>query len=301
MPEQYSTVGVDAPADAEPPAADPSEFRPKRRRRTALALAISLPVLVAGGVAAFLLLPGIFAEPEPPTLTAVQVDRIGQEIDEREQLLTDLASHRADYREQLARWGSAVKAAEAHRAASTQPTPSVPNPGGGAMPGNDPDGRVFLDSIGATDVGVLFEAGPENCGYSGAGGDGLVWSGGCVRGEYPNTLFMAWDPGAEPLVWSIFVHEAMHWFQNEKYIEIVFVAESAAIDHALWDAQWEADASCRAVAVYGVPIEDYADSSSPCTVDGWYEGWIVDHMASLGATWGPPDPATFELAESSRP
>ncbi len=287
---------------------DPESIEPelsappsKGRRGIVVALAVGLPVLVAGALLAVLLLSGAFAEPEPPALTATQSDRIGQEIDERAELLTELDSLRADYQERVARWDHAESSAQVHRTLTTQPVPSVANPGGTSMPGDDPDGRQFLDSIGATDVTVFFEAGAENCGFYGAGGYGQVWSGGCVRGEYPNTLFMAWDPGAEPVVWPIFVHEAMHWYQDETYIEVVFVAEFAGVDPALWEPQWEADASCRAIAAYGLSIEDYADSSSPCTVEGWYEGWILTHMEALGATMGPPDPTTFELTESSRP
>lgn len=287
--------------DPESIAVEPSTPRPRRRRGTVVALAVGLPVLVAGAVVAFLLVSGVFAEPEPPALTATQSDRIGQEIDERAELLTELDSLRADYQERVARWDRAESSAQTHRTSTTQPIPSVANPGGTAMPGDDPDGRQFLDSIGATDVTVFFESGAENCGFYGAGGYGQVWSGGCVRGEYPNTLFMAWDPGAESIVWSIFVHEAMHWYQNETYIEVVFVADLAGVDPAQWQTQWEVDASCRAIAAYGLSIEDYADSTSPCTVEGWYEGWILTHMEALGATMGPPDPSTFELTESSRP
>jgi hypothetical protein len=170
------------------------------------------------------------------------------------------------------------------------------------MPGDDPYGRAFLDSIGATDVTVVFEAGPENCGYNGGDGGGdYYYAGGCFNPEYANTLFMAWDPGAEDLVRSIFVHEAMHWYQNEHYLQDTYLADFAHVDFAAYNERWEADASCRAVYVYGIPIEEYADSTSPCTIDGWYEGFIKDYLASLGVHVTEPDPAAFEVAEASRP
>jgi hypothetical protein len=170
------------------------------------------------------------------------------------------------------------------------------------MPGGDPYGRAFLDSIGATDVTVVFDAGPDNCGYYGNGGGyGYVYAGGCFRGDYANTLYMAWDPGAEDIVWPIFVHEAMHWFQAETYAQDTYLADFAGIDQSQYNERWEADASCRAVYVYGMSLSDYEGSSSPCTIDGWYEGFIADYLTSLGANLAEPDPATYELSESSRP
>jgi len=277
---------------------------PRRRRRFALVLALSigLPLLAAGGVVGYLAFTGAFAEPESPHLTASQADRIDDEIAEREDLLSQLDGRRSDYRTQLTQWNQSEQWARDFYADAAQPTAAVGNPGGGAMPGDDPYGRAFLDSIGATDVSVFFEAGPENCGYTGSGGGAdFAYAGGCFRAEYPNTLYMAWDPQAESVVWPIFVHEAMHWFQDEKYVQATYLAEFAGIDASTYNERWEADASCRAVYVYGMSIDDYVDSSSPCTIDGWYEGWITDYLTSLGAHLTAPDPATFELAETSRP
>ena len=289
-----------APFTFESPAVEP----PLRKRRTALivSLAVGVPVLAAAGVFAFLLLSGAFADPEPPQLTAAQADRIEDEVAEREDLLGQLDEKRSEFRTAVDQWDqSEVWAEEAHGPAD-QPTVAVPNPGGDAMPGDDPTGRAFLDSIGATDVSVVFDAGPDNCGYYGNGGQAdYVYAGGCFRGDYANTLYMAWDSGAEDLVWAIFVHEAMHWFQAEKYAQATYLANFAGIDAASYNDKWEADASCRAVYVYGMSLDDYADSSSPCTIDGWYEGWISDYLTSLGADLAEPDPAAYELAETSRP
>ncbi|MBX3098417.1 MAG: hypothetical protein KF761_02455 [Salinibacterium sp.] len=276
---------------------------PRRRGRLVLILVLSvgLPLLALGGTAGYLVLSGAFADPEPPHLSAVQSERIESEVIERSDLLGTLDAQRDEYNTEVSQWEQSASWAATELESSAQPTPSVSNPGGGAMPGDDPYGRAFLDSIGATDVTVVFEAGPENCGYSGGHDDGYVYAGGCFNGAYPNTLFMAWDEGAEDIVRSIFVHEAMHWYQNEHYLQATYLADFAGIDSSTYNERWEADASCRAVYVYGIPIEDYADSSSPCTINGWYEGFIGDYLASLGAKLTEPDPAAFELVEASRP
>ncbi len=299
LPSQNVHEVVDYP----PPGDElPDELPPRKRRLgLILSLSIGLPVLAASGVSAFLLLSGAFAEPEPPELTALQSGRIGDEVAERSELLDTLDEQRALYLSRKSDWTQSLTWADEFYATTTAPTPVVANPGGDAMPGDDPYGRAFLDSIGATDVTVVFEAGPENCGYAGERMEGYVYSGGCFSAQYANTLFMAWDPGAEDSVWPIFVHEAMHWFQDETYIQDVYLAELAGIDNAAYNSIWEADASCRAVYVHGLSIDDYVDTSSPCTIDGWYEGYIADHLASLGAHLTEPDPATFEVEESSRP
>ncbi len=277
---------------------------PPRKRRTALivSLAVGVPVLAAAGVFAFLYFSGAFADPEPPQLTAAQADRIEDEVAEREDLLGQLDDKRGEFRTAVDQWDQSEAWAEEAHGPADQPAVAVPNPGGDAMPGDDPTGRAFLDSIGATDVSVVFDAGPDNCGYYGNGGQAdYVYAGGCFRGDYANTLYMAWDSGAEDLVWAIFVHEAMHWFQAEKYTQATYLANFAGIEAASYNDKWEADASCRAVYVYGMSLDDYVDSSSPCTIDGWYEGWISDYLISLGADLAEPDPAAYELAETSRP
>jgi hypothetical protein len=300
---------------ATPPPAQPFEFAepthpgpdaraPRRGRRLALVLSLCLgiPVLAGGGVLGYLLVTGAFAEPEPPALTAAQGDRIEAEVAERGDLLEELDGKRAAFRTALTQWTQSLTWTEDALGAAEQPGVAVANPGGGALPGGDPSGRGFLDSIGATDVSVVFDAGPDNCGYYGnSGGSGYVYAGGCFRSEHSNTLYMAWDSGAEDLVWPIFVHEAMHWYQNEHYLQATYLADFAGIDSESYNDKWEADASCRAVYVYGMSLDDYADSSSPCTIDGWYEGWLADYLTSLGANLAEPDPAAYELAEASRP
>ena len=286
----------------EPLRRDRTAERPRPRRLALiLALAAGLPLLALSGVGGYLVLTGAFADPEPAHLTAAQGSRIDSEVTERSDLLGKLDAQRDKYRTEVSQWEQSASWTATDLESADQPTPSVANPGGDAMPGDDPYGRAFLDSIGATDVTVFFEAGPENCGYYGGHDDGFVYAGGCFNGAYANTLFMAWDEGAEDIVWSIFVHEAMHWYQNEHYLQATYLANFAGIESSTYNERWEADASCRAVYVYGIPIAEYVGSSSPCTIDGWYEGFIDDYLTSLGAKLTEPDPATFELVEASRP
>lgn len=285
------------------PLAPPVEPAPRRRYTAVIvSLAVGLPLLIAGGVVGVLAVAAALKEPEPPRLTASQSDRIEVEVAERGEVLLALDEKRDEYRTAEDEWDQSVSWAEDAHGPADQPVVAVPNPGGSALPGDDPAGRAFLDSIGATDVQVVFDAGPDNCGYYGnGGGPYTLYAGGCFRGEFPNTLYMAWDPGAEDVASAIFVHEAMHWFQAERYAQDTYLADFAGIDSASYSAEWEADASCRAVYVYGRSLADYADTTSPCTIDGWYEGWIADYLTSRGAQLTEPDPATYELAESSRP
>jgi len=305
---EYPPTPPAAPFQFEPQLYTPPPLPPvqPRHRRLALvlSLAIGIPVLLlaGGAVVVVLALLGTFAPPAPPQLSALDGQRIQAEVVERSDLLAQLDTARSQYRTDLDNWTNTATWAADDLAGTATPSASVANPGGDAMPGDDPYGRAFLDSIGATDVTVLFEAGPENCGYAGTGGeDGYVYAGGCFNGAYPNTLFMAWDPGAEDLVRSIFVHEAMHWYQNENYLQVEYLADVAGIDRGSYTERWEADASCRAVYVHGIPLEEYVGSSSPCTIDGWYEGFIEDYLAGLGAKVAEPDPASYEVAEASRP
>jgi hypothetical protein len=301
---------MDEPIPAQPPHQDllPPQ-RPQRpgpnRLPLILALAVGLPVFIIGGVlgnvAISVVSSALLPDPAPPHLTAAQLEVIDGEVDERAEVVAELDDQRYLYESRLSEWDQSLAWADEFYTSTAAPTPAAANPGGDAMPGDDPYGRVFLDSIGATDVTVVFEAGPENCGYYGNGGQYDYYVGGCFDPAYPNTLFMAWDPGGESLVRAIFVHEAMHWFQDETYIQDTYLADFDGIDFGQYSTTWEADASCRAVYVYGVPIEEYVDSTSPCTIVVWYEGFIADHLVALGADLSEPDPADFETTESSRP
>lgn len=278
--------------------------RKGKRVALAITLSVGLPLLAAGGLAGYLAIASALADARPPALSAAQSDSIEAELAEHADLLAQLDDQRDAYTTAVSQWDQSLSWAEEAHGPADQPAVAVANPGGDALPGGDPYGRAFLDSIGATDVVVVFDAGPDNCGYygnAGGGDSGYVYAGGCFRADHANTLYMAWDSGAEDIVWPIFVHEAMHWYQAEHYVQDTYLADFAGIDASTYNERWEADASCRAVYVYGMSISDYEGSSSPCTIDGWYEGFIADYLTSLGANLVEPDPATYELAEPSRP
>jgi hypothetical protein len=206
-----------------------------------------------------------------------------------------------EYRESAARWASYEAAATQWRGEEAAPAPPRPNPGGG-LPGGDGDERAFLESIGGADVQLQIDGGPQNCGYTAARfGPGLA-SGGCYRPGYRDWLFLAWDAGVDPdEVWPVFVHEAMHWYQWENYATVFEAVESSDADDDAYGDIIETDASCRAVFVHGIPRARYDQSSAPCDLDDWYEGWIVDRIAELGVPVAAPDPEAFEPLAVARP
>jgi len=208
----------------------------------------------------------------------------------------------ADFESDHRAWDDEHAQVEEWKTGDDSPLLAVPNPGGPAMPGADPDGRAFLASIGADRVQVAFDAGDENCGYHLSERTGYeIVVGGCYSTRYPNWLFLAWDPGMESSVWAVFVHEAMHWYQYQNYYPAFLAADRAGVTDDQYGPELEADASCRAVYVYGIPASDYVDTSSPCDVDGWYDGWLLDHLASLGVQVTEPVAADYEVLEAVRP
>src|SRR4051812_38358955 len=74
VPDVQAVTGTDA-LPAEQPAP------PRRRRRRVIALAIAVPLVLAGGTLGTLALLGVFDKPKPPHLTAVQEKRIAAEVD----------------------------------------------------------------------------------------------------------------------------------------------------------------------------------------------------------------------------
>jgi type II secretory pathway pseudopilin PulG len=282
--------------------APPAEA-PRRRRRWPWILLVLIVLALAGTAG------GVWLAHEAQVradaaraLTAGQQQVIAGAIGALSETDDRIAAQRDTFRTDLAGWDADEAATAQWQQSTDAPSPAVANPGGGAMPGDDPTGRAFLDSIGATDVQVIFDAGPENCGYSGAGSD--AWSytaGGCYDTRYRNWLFLAWERGGEELVWPVFVHEAMHWYQYQQYYPLFLAADRAGVAHDAYVGALEGDASCRAVYVYGIHADEYEDSSSPCDVDGWYEGWLRDHLASLGVRTTEPVATEYEVLEVTRP
>jgi hypothetical protein len=151
-------------------------------------------------------------------------------------------------------------------------------------------------------VQLVLDAGSDNCGYQ-AGGNGpyTLVLGGCFDTRFPNTVLLAWEPGTEDRVWAIFVHEVMHWYQYQTYYPAFLAAQRVGVDEDAYVTALESDASCRAVNLHGVPASQYATTSAPCSVDGWYDGWLLDQLASLGVPVIEPVAETYEVSAVTRP
>lgn len=299
---------VAGPSGTEPTGSAALEAPPRPRTSRGLVAGLVGGSLAAGaaGIALAVALAPLLLEwtlPRPaPAVSAAQAGVIEQALADRADLAAQLDAAAAEYRADAADWQSYLDGAEQWRALTAAPPEPVPNPGGDAMPGDDPTGRAFLDSIGAGSVSVSFDAGERNCGYAGASSPWMVAVGGCFSTQYPDTLFLAWDRGGEAAVWAIFVHEAMHWYQAEHGYELYLAVADARVDPAEWTAALEIDASCRAVFEHGIPIEDYESTSSPCSIGSeWHDGWLRDRAAALGAMVSAPDPESYEVLPEARP
>jgi hypothetical protein len=303
----HAQPDTDAPDTDAPPSEAPLMWAPveppRRRRRWPWIVAV-LVLLAIAATAGGLWLAGE-AKERADAARAVSADEqevIAAAIEVLAPTDAQISAQRDAYQTDAAEWDADEAATAQWQATADAPPAVVGNPGGSAMPGADPTGRAFLDSIGATDVQVMFDAGPDNCGYSSAGSEGWTYTaGGCYDTRFRNWLFLAWDRGGEDLVWPVFVHEAMHWYQYQQYYALFLAADRAGIAHEAYGASVESDASCRAVYVHGIDAEEYEDSSSPCDVDGWYEGWLRDKLVGLGARAAEPTPAEYEVSEVIRP
>lgn len=235
-------------------------------------------------------------------LTAVQQEAVADAYAATGDLSARIADARAALTDAQSRWDAAVAANDAFRAEAAQPTVSAPNPGGGAMPGGDEQARALLEGIGGADVQIVYDGGPQNCGYAAADALYATALGGCYSSAFRTSVFLAWDPPAtRDEVWPIFVHEAMHWYQWDRFFTQFVAAENAGVPGESYRAQIEADASCRAVLQHGVPASAFETSSAPCDVEGWHEGWLVEQLAALGAPVAAPDPETYQVSEVIRP
>ncbi|MDQ1205911.1 hypothetical protein [Microbacterium sp. SORGH_AS_0862] len=281
---------------------------PRRRSRGAgwiigLSLSLVLTLLLAAGTGGAWL---IWQQREwllaSRVLSPEQESAIADTFAAASDKVTATQQATARYESDRRAWDDEHAQVEQWKTGTDAPLLAVPNPGGRAMPGPDPDGRAFLSSIGADRVQVAFDAGDENCGYHLSERTGYeIVVGGCYSTRYPGWLFIAWDPGMEASVWPVFVHEAMHWYQYQNYYPAFLAADRAGVTDDQYGPELEADASCRAVYVHGIPASDYVDTSSPCDVEGWYDGWLLDHLASLGVQVTEPVAADYEVLEVVRP
>ena len=151
-----------------------------------------IPVLagvltVALGIAAVIGLEWLTADRRPTVVTASQADAIADVFAENQAFAAELRRARGQYVEAAAAWEADAAWIRQWREQDAAPQPAAPNPGGQVFPGDDPQGRAFLDSIGATEVTVIFDAGPENCGYAGQEDrPRFLVVGGCYQTGYPD-------------------------------------------------------------------------------------------------------------------
>ena len=293
------------PIGAEPPI---DSARPAKRHRVRAAVLVvgSTLALFVGAVIGVIALPIAFEALIPraePRVIDAQREIIDEVLAVSTPIDVQLVDANAAFQADHDTWQSFEAGAASWRGTQDPPPAGAPNPGGDALPGDDPTGRAFLDSIGAVGVSVAFDSSANNCGYSGIGSDPpyFLAVGGCYNSAFRNTLFMAWDPGTEDSVWPIFVHEAMHWYQAEHSYELYLAVSEAGADQTAWSNALEVDASCRAVFQYGIPIESFADTSAPCTAADWHDGWLTAQAAALGAMVAAPDPEAFEVLPVVRP
>ncbi|WP_159499251.1 hypothetical protein [Microbacterium sp. 18062] len=303
-PDFVSPASPDATAGD---AASDELLPPPRRSRRALWIALSVitGVLLLGGAAAATTWALVDAHERAlaaRTVSGVQQDVIEAELSGLADVSQRIEEQGAAYREARSAWDSEQAQAAEWRAGTATPSVSAGNPGGGAMPGADPSGRAFLDSIGASQVQLVLDAGVDNCGYQAADdGPYTLVLGGCFDTRFPNSVFLAWEPGTEQGVWAIFVHEVMHWYQYHTYYAAFIAAERVGVSGDAYGTELEADASCRAVHLYGIPASQYANTSAPCSIEGWYDGWLLDHLAALGVPVTEPASEDYEVSEVVRP
>jgi hypothetical protein len=279
-------------------------YRRRRRRRIIgwTVAAASVVLLASGAGIGWAVIDAQQRALAARAVSAAQQSVVSAAFETNAELAGQIEAQRAAYRAAEDLWNAAVASAEAFKAEDVAPSVSAPNPGGGSMPGGDAEARALLDGIGGTAVQVVYDGGPQNCGYAAADETYEVALGGCYDSRFRNRVFLAWDPGATRAnIWPIFVHEAMHWYQWDRYSTQFAAAEQTGVIQDAYRAQIEADASCRAVIQHGVPATAFERSSAPCDVADWHDAWLVDQLAGLGVPVAAPVPETYEVQAVIRP
>jgi hypothetical protein len=294
--------GGAAPAVPETDAARP----PRRRRRRWIAAIVSVLVLAALGAGAVVGV-RLWTEANERALAARIVSAGQQSAVEAAFAATDdTAAEVRDQRDAYAQarglWDATAAAVDTWKADAETPSVQVENPGGAGLPGGDADARALLEGIGAGDVQIVYDAGAQNCGFAAAAGQYGLALGGCYDSAFRTSIFLAWDAGiGRDQIWPIFVHEAMHWYQWDRYAQLFTLAGESGVADESYRAQIESDASCRAVNQHGIAASAYAGSSAPCDVADWHDGWLVEQLAGLGVPVTEPDVADYEVGEVVRP
>lgn len=293
-------------ADAD--AADaPAPGRPPRRRRRAPWILAAIVLYLAAGAAAGVGVAHLAADYRQQLLdarsvTGAEQSAVDAAVAASADVVARIQEQRTAYRDAADLWQRAEASSASFHAADTVPTVSAPNPGGDAFPGGEADARALLDGIGGGAVRIVYDGGPQNCGFAAASQAYSRALGGCYDSDFRNSVFLAWDRGATRAdVWPIFVHEAMHWYQWDRYATLFAAATASGFGPDAYRAQIESDASCRAVYQHGVPASAYDASTAPCDVDDWSDGWLPAQLAGLGIPVAAPDPEAYEVEAVTRP
>lgn len=293
-------------APAEVDGGPTGDTRRWRRRRILRWAVLVLVILLASGAAAGAVWAVVDARERAladRAVTGAQQSAIAGAFDASAETAALVEAQRTALRDAQQVWDDAVASAEAFKAEDAAPAVSVPNPGGDSMPGGgDAEARALLDGIGGAAVQIVYDGGPQNCGYAAADETYRVALGGCYDSRFRNRIFLAWDPGAtRASIWPIFVHEAMHWYQWDRFATQFAAAENVGVGQDAYRAQIETDASCRAVIQHGVPATAYELSSAPCTVPDWHEGWLLAQLSGLGVPVAAPVAEEYEVQGVMRP
>ncbi|WP_146197033.1 hypothetical protein [Serinibacter arcticus] len=123
-----------------------------------------------------------------------------------------------------------------------------------------------------------------NCGFGAPGAETFVYVG-CYQARYKDIVFVWWNDGSTEAQRKFLVaHEFSHWRQWNDHFAVMNAASRQGFftDSQAWRDAVESDASCRVLSWGGYSADVVSSSSTPCTTDGWYEGWLVDAGVALG-------------------
>ncbi|GMA30880.1 hypothetical protein [Litorihabitans aurantiacus] len=167
-----------------------------------------------------------------------------------------------------------------------QPLPD-PVPLGAPIPAFDDEYRNpqdWLAKDGVTGITVIPTDDPSlNCGLNHP--DAGTWTvAGCYSTSHRDVIFVWWNSDSVRSERAFLVaHEYSHWIQWNNHFDVMHAASQQGFnENPAWYEATESDASCRLLSWGGYDEAIVANSSSPCTTDGWYEGWLEDAGRSLG-------------------
>ncbi|TGO04490.1 M78 family metallopeptidase domain-containing protein [Serinibacter arcticus] len=170
-----------------------------------------------------------------------------------------------------------------HNGEREQPLPD-PVPLSTALPpftDQYPDPTDWLASTGVTGITVIPTDDPTlNCGLT----DGNITYAGCYQDQHRMVVFVWWNADSSEAERTFLVaHEFSHWVQWDRYFDVIYAAAQQGFNGTPdWRGLLESDASCRVLSWGGYDESVVASSSTPCTTEGWYEGWFLDRARAIG-------------------